>query len=65
MLVSVKYNYAGFPQGEWITNDPLFNQQWLLKNTGQTDDTLGADLKATLLRKITRGNPNGLKAIID
>ncbi len=31
----VEYNFVYEPQGEIIPNDPLFNQQWYLKNTGQ------------------------------
>lgn len=61
----VEYNYAGFPQSEWIPNDPLFNQQWHLKNTGQTGGTVGADIKATQAWEITRGNPDVVIAILD
>jgi len=43
-------------------NDPSFNQQWSLKNTGQSSGTVGADIDATLAWDITTG---GLTALGD
>jgi PKD repeat protein len=43
-------------------NDPSFNQQWSLKNTGQSNGTVGADIDATLAWDITTG---GLTALGD
>lgn len=53
-----------------IPNDPYFNNQWYLHNTGQgTNDgkstTVDADIDAPEAWDITRGNPNVIVAIVD
>ena len=45
-------------------NDPFFNQQWGLKNTGQSGGTSGIDIKACDAWQISRGE-NVIVAIID
>ncbi|MBX2898947.1 MAG: S8 family serine peptidase [Cyclobacteriaceae bacterium] len=50
------------PEG---TNDPLFNNQWNLKNTGQTDGTPGADINLVNAWKSETGSSNVIVAVID
>lgn len=55
---------------DYIPNDPYFNQQWYLHNTGQgTNDgkstTIDADIDAPEAWSITKGSPNITVAIID
>lgn len=47
---------------EVIPNDPSFNVQWALKNTGQSNGLAGADIKATEAWEITT---NGVTALGD
>lgn len=47
---------------ELIPNDPSFNLQWAFKNTGQSNGTPGADIKATEAWEITT---NGVTALGD
>ncbi|MFQ5627110.1 MAG: S8 family serine peptidase, partial [Methyloligellaceae bacterium] len=46
-------------------NDPNFNLQWNLKNTGQFGGTPGADVKATDAWTITTGSNSVILGIID
>ncbi|GEC78589.1 S8 family serine peptidase [Flavobacterium aquatile] len=55
---------------DYIPNDPYFNNQWYLHNTGQgTNDgkatTIDADIDAPEAWDITKGNPNIIVAVID
>lgn len=55
---------------DYIPNDPYFNNQWYLHNTGQgTNDgkttTIDADIDAPEAWDITKGNPNVIVAVID
>lgn len=55
---------------EYIPNDPYFNDQWYLHNTGQgTNDgkttTIDADIDAPEAWEITKGNPSVIVAVID
>jgi len=45
---------------ETLPNDPSFNQQWALKNTGQSGGLEGADIDATLAWDITTGGTTAL-----
>ncbi|MBW6515920.1 MAG: S8 family serine peptidase [Candidatus Cloacimonetes bacterium] len=47
-------------------NDPLFNQQWALLNTGQSGGVPGADIDATLAWDITTGGitANGREIVV-
>jgi subtilisin family serine protease len=47
------------------TNDKYFNQQWGLKNTGQSGGTSGIDIKAEQAWTITTGSPAIRIAILD
>ena len=47
------------------TNDPLYNSQWSLNNTGQNGGTTGADIKAVQAWGITTGCNNIRVAVID
>ena len=49
---------------ESIPNDPLFGNQWHLKNIGQGGGTLGADIKATLAWDLGTGAGRTI-AVID
>jgi parallel beta-helix repeat protein len=46
-------------------NDPYFDQQWALKNTGQNGGTPGADIDATDAWNTTKGSSDVVIAIID
>ena len=48
-----------------VPNDPRFDQQWHLRNTGQTGGVAGADIKATAAWDIEQGSPDIVIAIID
>jgi subtilisin family serine protease len=46
-------------------NDPLFNEQWSLKNTGQRNGTTGADICAERAWTKTTGSDKVVVAVID
>jgi subtilisin family serine protease len=46
-------------------NDPLFNEQWSLQNTGQRDGKSGADICATRAWAKTTGSSEVVVAVID
>jgi subtilisin family serine protease/subtilisin-like proprotein convertase family protein len=46
-------------------NDPSFNQQYALLNTGQGGGTPGADIGVTHAWSVTTGSPNTIVAIMD
>lgn len=48
-----------------IPNDPQFNQQWALRNTGQSGGVVGADIKATEAWEMTTGSDEVIVAILD
>jgi cell wall-associated protease len=47
------------------TNDPLFNEQWHLNNTGQAGGTFGNDIRACQAWNITMGCANVVVAVLD
>lgn len=48
-----------------LSNDPLFENQWPLKNTGQNGGTVGADIKIEQAWTITQGRPEIHIAVVD
>lgn len=48
-----------------LPNDPLFSNQWHLRNTGQLGHLPGADVDAASAWSITSGNSNVWIAVID
>ncbi len=48
-----------------VPNDPLFPQQWALRNTGGGSGLAGADIKAVLAWDITTGSPAVTVAVLD
>jgi subtilisin family serine protease len=46
-------------------NDPLFPQQWGLRNVGQQGGTAGADIKAAVAWAQTRGTKDVIVAVVD
>lgn len=48
-----------------VPNDPLFNQQWALNNTGQSGGTPGDDIKAENAWSVTTGSRNIIVAVLD
>jgi len=46
-------------------NDPQFNQQWALQNTGQNGGQFGSDIKASAAWDTTTGSPSTVIAVID
>jgi parallel beta-helix repeat protein len=53
------------PIPSYIPNDPYFNEQWALDNTGQNGGTPGADIHAPEAWEITKGSSDVVIAIID
>lgn len=45
--------------------DPFFSQQWHLRNTGQAQGTIGADVKALQAWRTTKGKRDVVVAVID
>jgi subtilisin family serine protease len=48
-----------------LPNDPLFGQQWPLRNTGQTGGTAGADIAAEAAWDLATGDGDVVVAVID
>ncbi|TDQ11377.1 S8 family serine peptidase [Pedobacter metabolipauper] len=46
-------------------NDPMYNAQWALKNTGQNGGTPGEDINIEAAWAITQGSPDIIISIID
>lgn len=46
-------------------SDPMFNEQWYLKNTGQNGGVAGMDIEACKAWEITKGCNNVVVAVID
>ncbi|MBF0608728.1 MAG: S8 family serine peptidase [Magnetococcales bacterium] len=46
-------------------NDPLFSQQWHLKNTGQGGGRIGADMNISFLWSTYRATPSQTIAVVD
>jgi subtilisin family serine protease len=46
-------------------NDPMFDEQWSLLNTGQNGGTAGADIRATLAWAKTTGSRKVVVAVLD
>ena len=65
---NIKYMHPNFiiaKDYRVIPNDPLFNNQWHHRNTGQNAGTVDADIDTDLAWDITLGNPNIVIAVID
>jgi len=52
-------------KADTVPNDPYFNQQWSLNNTGQDGGTPGADIKAEAGWTIQSTAPDVIVAVID
>jgi subtilisin family serine protease len=50
---------------EIVPNDPQFNEQWALRNTGQNGGQATADISAALAWETTTGSPSTVIAVID
>ena len=48
-----------------LPNDPLFNEQWALSNTGQSGGKTNADLKALLAWEKNKGSKDVVVAVLD
>ncbi|HEU4796796.1 MAG TPA: S8 family peptidase, partial [Pyrinomonadaceae bacterium] len=46
-------------------NDPQFNEQWALRNTGQSGGQFGSDINATHAWETTKGSESTVVAVID
>src|ERR1043165_5794319 len=46
-------------------NDPQFNQQWALQNTGQNGGQFGSDIRATSAWETTTGSLSTVVAVVD
>ena len=56
-------NYSRYPQK--LPDDPMFDSQWHLKNTGQSGGIPGADIQAVQAWDITAGNSDVVVAVLD
>ena len=56
---------VGYNDALYIPDDPDFNQQWYLHNTGQTGGTADADVDAPEAWNLERGDPGVAVAILD
>ena len=56
---------AAGPAALGAPNDPLFNEQWALANTGQRDGKAGADISALRAWAKTQGSGRVVVAVID
>ena len=60
-----------FIEPNWIVgtqgtpDDPIFGQQWGLRNSGQAGGVVGADIEATQAWDVQTGSPDVVVAIID
>ena len=57
--------YARREKVNFIPNDPLFNNQWFLHNTGQTGGTPDADIDAPEAWDVQTGSPSVLVSVLD
>ncbi len=75
-LIDLVHNLRKDPAVEWaepnfrrypniIPNDPNYESQWHLQNTGQTGGTPGADIDAPGAWDITRGSNSVVVAVLD
>jgi len=65
---SPSVEYAGSPVPvvpALVPNDPLFSQQWALRNTGGGSGLAGADIKAVQAWDITTGSSSVTVAVLD
>jgi hypothetical protein len=53
------------PQNEPGPNDPLFSEQWALRNTGQSAGSFGSDIGVTAAWQTTTGSQSIVIAVID
>jgi subtilisin family serine protease len=58
-------NFVRLLKPAFVPNDPLFPQQWALRNTGQGGGTSGQDIHAVSAWDISRGSANITIAVID
>jgi len=67
MLPSVEFAEPNYlvSHDEVTPNDPSFNQQWALKNTGALGGQPGADIQAAPAWETTTGAPSTIIAVID
>lgn len=59
-MIKVAQHNHFVQQRETLPNDPSFNNQWALKNTGQNGGVEGADIDATLAWDVTTGGATAL-----
>jgi subtilisin family serine protease len=56
---------VGYNDALYIPDDPDFNKQWYLHNTGQTGGTADADVDAPAAWNVERGDPGIVIAVLD
>lgn len=62
----VEFAHPNFVVEMWtLSNDPLYNSQWNLHNTGQTGGVADADVDAPEAWTITTGSPDIVVAVLD
>lgn len=59
------YQNNGLKQGTTQFNDPMLPEQWHYNNTGQSEGTVGADIRLFDAWKTTTGNPNVIVSVHD
>lgn len=65
LTIYAQPNFVRLMKPMLIPNDPMFPQQWALRNTGQGGGTAGHDIRAAEAWDVTRGAANITIAIID
>ena len=64
LLIVFVISAAGISEQFVTPNDPEFNKQWALDNTGQTGGTPDADVDATEAWEIETGNSDIIQTIL-
>jgi len=64
-VVFAALDIVGFDDALFVPNDPLFPEEWALRNVAQLGGTPGADIDAVRAWNVTQGHPRVLLAILD
>lgn len=65
LTIYAQPNFVRLMKPAFVPNDPLFPQQWALRNAGQGGGIAGQDIKAVDAWDVSRGASNVTIAIID
>ncbi|MCB0166493.1 MAG: S8 family serine peptidase, partial [Anaerolineae bacterium] len=65
LVIYAHPNFVRLMERSYVPNDPLFVQQWSLRNVGQGGGVIGQDIKAVAAWDVSRGSSSITIAIID